>query len=120
LPIPVRDELLEREAETEALATAARAATEGTGRLVVVAGPGGIGKSRLLAYGRSWAKGHGLRVLGARCSELERSFPFGAVRQLLEPLLRSAPTTSLFEGAAALAAPLFEPGSGAPTTPISP
>lgn len=110
----MQDRLLEREAEIDALQAAARNAGEGSGRLVVVAGPGGIGKSRLLAAGRASAKAQGLRVLSARCSELERSFPFGAVRQLFEPLLRAEPDDALFEGAAALAAPLFEPGSGAP------
>ena len=92
-----------------ALGAAVRAAAEGRGSLVVVAGPGGIGKSRLLASGREIAREAGHRVLGARCSELERSFPFGAVRQLFEPLLLGGDGAvgELFGGAAALAAPLF-------------
>ena len=49
-----------------------------------------------------------MTVLSARATELERDFPFGAVRQWLEPPLRTASAGSraeLLEGAAAYAAP---------------
>ena len=52
----------------------------------------------------------GMRVLAARGSELERSFPYGVVRQLFEPALArssDAERASLLAGAAELAAPLF-------------
>jgi hypothetical protein len=51
-------------------------------------------------------------VLGARGSELERSFSYGVVRQLFEPFLASLPgeeRAGLLGGAASLAAPLFDP-----------
>jgi DNA-binding CsgD family transcriptional regulator len=82
--------LLERDLETEALAEAVTAATQGAGRLVVIAGPGGIGKTRLLETSGGLAKQVGARVLAARGHELERDFPYGVVRQLYEPVLAGA------------------------------
>ena len=61
-------------------------ARESRGAVVLIEGPAGIGKSRLLAAARERARG--MTVLTARCSELEREFSFGAVRQLFEPLAR--------------------------------
>ena len=77
-------------------------------------GPAGIGKTRLLAEARARAGRAGLQVLSARGSELELEFPFGAVRQLFEPLLAAAPPRSaaeLLAGAAELATPIFDPAS---------
>ena len=65
----------------------------------------------LLAEARRWLR-RGVQVLGARGSELERSFSYGVVRQLFEPLVASQSAderAELLEGAAALAAPLFDP-----------
>ncbi|HZB77041.1 MAG TPA: AAA family ATPase, partial [Solirubrobacteraceae bacterium] len=75
--------LLERDAELAALDAAVAAAAAGSGRLVVIGGPAGIGKSGLLADLRVRAEGS-LLVLAARASELEREFGFGVVRQLFE------------------------------------
>ncbi len=53
-----------------------------------------------------------MQVLGGRGSELERSFSYGVVRQLFEPLLASLQAeerADLLAGSAALAAPLFDP-----------
>src|SRR5690349_4176213 len=119
-------ELREREGELSALGDAVAHARAGTGVLVLVEGPAGIGKSSLLAAGRDRAARAGLRVAAARASELERDFPYGVVRQLLEPPLaeRSADRAALLDGAAALAAPLFdparvaEPSPGDPTFPL--
>jgi DNA-binding CsgD family transcriptional regulator len=88
-------------------------AVAGGGRLLAIEGPPGIGKTALLAEARGLAEKAGLRVLGARGSELERSFSYGVARQLFEPLVASFPPderAGLFEGAAALAAPIFDPG----------
>src|SRR5690348_11000877 len=107
------DPLLERAAELDALDGALASVREGAGRLVVIEGPAGIGKSRLLAAARQTAAEAGAVVLAARCSEFERAFPFGAVRQLLEPLLhRIEPERRerLLAGAAAHAAPVLEAG----------
>jgi DNA-binding CsgD family transcriptional regulator len=102
--------LLERERELEALAATVEAAADGTAGLVLVEGPAGIGKSRLLAAARTLADERGVRVLAARGGELERDFPFGIVRQLFESLLVDESACShLLSGAAGAAAPVFEP-----------
>ena len=103
--------LLEREGELATLATLVEAAPRG-GRLLAIEGTPGIGKSALIAEAKALGRSAGMRVLGARGSELERSFSFGVVRQLFEPLLASSPAeerAELLDGAAALAAPLFDP-----------
>jgi DNA-binding CsgD family transcriptional regulator len=104
--------LLEREREIEALETAIAAAARGAGQIVVVEGPPGMGKTRLLAYARAAAHRSDLLVLDGRGAELEREFAFGVVRQLLEPSifgLESDERARLFAGAAALAERLFDP-----------
>ena len=79
--------LLERDRELDSLGSALNEAAGGTGRLVLIEGPPGIGKTRLLAELRAAAEQDGARVLSARGSQLEREFPFGVVRQLFEPPL---------------------------------
>ena len=79
--------LLEREVQVAALRALADAARSGGGRFVVIEGTAGIGKTRLLAEGRTIAGSAGMRVLAARGGELEGEFAYGIVRQLFEPLL---------------------------------
>jgi tetratricopeptide (TPR) repeat protein len=103
-------ELLERERELQALSAVIAAVCRGTGRLAVVEGAAGIGKTRLLVAARAVAERDGLRVLGARGSELEREFAYGIVRQLFEPALTGAGQAGraeLLAGAAGQAAMLF-------------
>jgi hypothetical protein len=74
-------------------------------------GEAGLGKTRLLEAVRGLAEEAGLRVFAARGAELESSFPFGLVRQLLEPPLAQlgdGDREAAFEGAAGLARGLFE------------
>jgi len=87
------DGLLERERELAELDALIEQACEGRGRSIVVEGPAGIGKSRLLTEARGRADG--MLVPSARGSELEREFLFGVVRQ------------RLLAGAAASAASVF-------------
>ena len=103
-------DLWERESEVSALGAAFGAAASGTGQLVLVEGPAGVGKSRLLAVARSVATERRLPLLTARGLELEREVPFGVARQLfVPPLLRAAgpEKASLLAGPAALAEPLL-------------
>ena len=108
--------MLEREAEMAALAALLEAANAGDGRLVVVEGSAGIGKTRLLAQARALAEAAEFEVLNARGGELEGEFAFGIVRQLFEAPLATATTelrAELLAGAAGLCASLF---ASAPTT----
>ena len=87
-------------------------ARAGEGRLAVVEGPAGIGKTRLLDEARAAADGLGLEVLHARGGELERDFGFGVVRQLLEPraaVAGESERAELFAGAAGLAEAVIAP-----------
>ena len=113
--------LLERERELAELDGLLAEARAGTGRLLLVEGAAGLGKTRLLRETRRRADGSGMRVLAARATELERDFPFGVVRQLFEPPLAAADQAAragLFDGPAAAALHLFEPDS--PSGPEGP
>ncbi len=101
--------LLEREGEIAALDAAVRRVAGGEARVVLLEGPAGIGKTRLLAEVRRRASAAGVRPLTARSSVLERAFPFGVVRQLLEPALvdRDARERAL-SGAAVAAREVFD------------
>jgi DNA-binding CsgD family transcriptional regulator len=98
-------ELVEREREVAQLAALVDAVPRGEGRAVLIEGPAGIGKSALLAQARRRAADSGSLVLAARGSELEREFPFGVVRQLLEAVVTGQ--ERILVGAAAPAASVF-------------
>ena len=93
LVVVVADErLVEREGELATLDSLLHAATAGGGRLAVIEGPAGIGKTRLLEAMSANAAGRGMQVFRARGSDLEGEFAFGVVRQLFEqPLVRAGP-----------------------------
>jgi DNA-binding CsgD family transcriptional regulator len=123
--------LFERETELAALSAALAAARTGAGGLVVLEGPAGIGKSRLLAEARAMADGQGMTVLTARGIDLERDAPFGVAADLFAATLAGtgdngtgdngtadngagdnepdARHARLLSGQAALAAALFDP-----------
>ena len=73
-----------------ALAATLDAARAGEGRLVLVEGSAGIGKTRLLGEARALAAAEEFEVLTARGGELEGQFAFGIVRQLFEAPLAAA------------------------------
>src|SRR3954467_3312544 len=112
--------LLEREREVERIRAALRAVGRLDGGTVVVEGPAGIGKSRLLEEARQRASALGVRVFSARATELEQGFPFGIVRQLFERPLREADPSERerwLAGPAALGAEVL---IGTPRAPIDP
>src|SRR5665213_3202144 len=101
--------LIERERELAEIDQALGGAVVGEGWLQLFEGPAGIGKTALLDAARERAEGVGVVVMVGRGDELERKFPYGVVRQLLEPVVRAAGAATrerLLAGAAALAAPV--------------
>jgi DNA-binding CsgD family transcriptional regulator len=106
--------LLERDSELGALDRALSDAVEGRGSVVAIEGPPGIGKSSLLASCVERARERGMYTIGVRATELERSYPYGIVRQTADSVsLDKTPEerAALFTGAARLALPLLDPGS---------
>ena len=85
----------------------------GVSGCILIEGPAGIGKSRLLLEAARLATSSGARVLSARGSQLERSFAFGAVRQLFEPCIGDpVRRDALMVGAAAGASSVFDGALG--------
>jgi len=112
VPPSARAPLLEREAEVATVRGLVAATPDGNGNFVVVEGPAGIGKTRLLDEAAAIAATAGLRTMSARAGELEGEFAFGVVRQLFEPVLNQASVKlrdELFSGAATHARRLFDP-----------
>ncbi len=102
--------LLDREDDLAAIDAALAEAVGGTGGIVLIEGPPGIGKTALLDELRGRACASGITVRSARAGELERGFGFGVVRQLLELTLlgaNAAERARLLAGAAALSEPVF-------------
>ena len=102
---------LERSEELAAISSRIEAASADDGGLVLIEGPPGIGKTRLLDDGAARASSS-FDVLRARGDELEQELPFGMVRQLFEARLnrvQGADRTALLAGAARLAEPVLEP-----------
>jgi serine/threonine protein kinase len=119
-PRRVAGSLYDRERELTQAAVELDAARSGSGRILLIEGQAGIGKSRLLAELSGMAEERGFDVYSACGIELEREFAYGVVRQLFEyglHRLTSTERASLFEGAAGLAESLLlrpgEPATGA-------
>jgi predicted ATPase len=75
---------LERETELDCIAAALDEAAAGGGSLLVIEGPAGIGKTRLVADARALAKVRGFGRLWAVGDELESAMPWAVVRQFVE------------------------------------
>jgi DNA-binding CsgD family transcriptional regulator len=102
--------LLERDAALARIDEHLREASAGRGSLLLLEGPAGIGKTRLVVAAGRHGRELGLAMLSARGSELERDFAYGLVRQLFEtPVVAAAPPerAELLAGAAGHAARLF-------------
>jgi DNA-binding CsgD family transcriptional regulator len=105
--------LHEREREMAAI----RELLDGRGRMLLLEGRAGIGKTSLTEVACSRAAELGCEVLRARGSELESGFAFGVVRQLFERRLAAAgggERAALLAGPAAAARPLL---AGEPAGP---
>jgi DNA-binding CsgD family transcriptional regulator len=111
-PAVAAEELLERDDELHVLGTLVEQAAGGDGRVGLIEGPPGIGKTRLVAAARRLAAEAGMRCLSARGSPIERAFPFGVMRQLFEPAL-AADAGEVFAGPARLVERLLS-GEGEP------
>ncbi|MER5434612.1 LuxR family transcriptional regulator [Streptomyces sp. NPDC002588] len=78
--------LRERDDTQALLAAEVERARAGAGRLVLLRGATGTGRSAVLEAAAAHAAARGLRVLRARCSPEDFSVPFSAVLQLLGPV----------------------------------
>jgi DNA-binding CsgD family transcriptional regulator len=104
-------DLLEREVEITRLDAALAAGARGSGRLVVVEGTAGVGRSALLGVVGERARGSGMLVLAGSGLELERGFPFGLALRLLGPTLADLDAgvrAAVLSGPAAVAAALLD------------
>lgn len=116
-PTETAQALFEREAELAVLSDALAAARDGAGSVVMVDGPAGIGKSRLLSYACALGRASDVGVLSACGVELEREIPFGLAGQLFAARLAGTSADQrerLLAGHAGLAASLFDPAAPAP------
>jgi len=77
-------EILERDGELEGIANALDSATKGAGRVVVVEGVAGIGKTRLIHETRDLARLRGFGRLQGTGDETETAMAWGVVRQMVE------------------------------------
>ena len=106
--------LIERAVELGVLAGAVRRLADGEGGVVVLDAPAGLGKTALLERAALFAADSGCLVRRAAPGPLERHFPFGVVRALLEAPLREASgeeRAQLLDGAAAAAGTLLLEGT---------
>ncbi|MEU4287320.1 BTAD domain-containing putative transcriptional regulator [Kribbella sp. NPDC026596] len=102
--------LVDRDRELAALRSMLDGLAGGQPGLLLVEGPAGIGKTRLLAEARRLAAERSVRVLSARGSSLESAFAFGVVRQLFEAEVGRS--DELLRGAAAGAGAVFDIADG--------
>jgi DNA-binding CsgD family transcriptional regulator len=107
---PQPDTLLDRSEERKRLdGLLAALAKDGTGGVVLVEGPAGIGKSSLVAAALEEVPA-GFTVLRAHGTELESGLAFGAARDLFGEAVARLPAAEreqLFDGPAGLARPVL-------------
>jgi DNA-binding CsgD family transcriptional regulator len=113
-------DLLERHSELASVEQLIGDVKKGTGRMAVIEGSAGLGKTAVLVAACDRAVAADMRVLAARGGELEGELAFGVVRALFEGLLARAPQeerAELLSGAARLAASALELESSATADP---
>jgi DNA-binding CsgD family transcriptional regulator len=114
MAVSLASPLYERDVELAVLGETLTDALGGAGRVVLIQGSPGLGKTRLLDTICSRA-GSSALVLRGRGGEQERQLPLGVVRELFERSVSRASAqlrSRLFAGAAGLAAPVFDIGQG--------
>ncbi len=77
-------QILERDSELARIADALDSAVAGNGRVLVIEGPAGIGKTRLVREARGLARQRGFGRLQATGDDTETSMAWGVVRQMVE------------------------------------
>ncbi|WP_254647795.1 BTAD domain-containing putative transcriptional regulator [Streptomyces sp. GbtcB6] len=105
-PGPRADVLVDRGPQLAELRDSRRSALDGRPHVVLIEGPAGIGKSRLLGEVADLAAGERVTVLTATGSRREKDYGYGAVRQLFERVV-SDREESLLAGAAVAAGAVF-------------
>lgn len=108
----MRRGLLQRDRELAAIERQLSEVCDGTGRVCVVEGPAGIGKSSLLRAAAHAAEASGLRVLRAAASPLEQQAGWGIARQLFAPIADGPEWDEVANGAARLARQVYDPEPG--------
>jgi DNA-binding CsgD family transcriptional regulator len=111
------DALLERGDAMREIRGRLVSAARGSGRVLLIEGEAGIGKTALVRAAATEAEGLGLQVLSARGGVLERSLGHGVARELFEAkVVRAAPARrrTLLRGPAAIAAGALWDGGAAP------
>lgn len=106
IPAPRTDVLVERDLHLTELRDSLRDALDGRPGVVLIEGPAGIGKSRLLGEVPELAAGERVLTLSARGSQREKDYGFGVVRQLFERVV-SGSEESFLTGAAVAAGAVF-------------
>ncbi len=101
--------LLERVDELARVDQMLDAATDGSGAVMLISGPAGIGKTCLLDACAEGAGERGMLALATRGDELGMESSFSATRELFAREVHDSPP-DLFEGAAKFAAPVFAVG----------
>ncbi|HEY2378781.1 MAG TPA: BREX system ATP-binding domain-containing protein [Gemmatimonadaceae bacterium] len=96
--------LIGRDEQLESLRRVLAHAREGNGRVALIVGEAGVGKSRLLRAMTEEARAAGFFVLQAACFEAERSIPYAPLLDLVRLFASSAP--------AAVVGHVLEPAAG--------
>jgi DNA-binding NarL/FixJ family response regulator len=79
--------LIERESELASISTLLTRVRAGSGSVLLIRGPAGVGKTEILKATCKIADQRALKVLTARGTELERDLPYGLLRQLADRAL---------------------------------
>ena len=114
--------LVERRLELGEIDSLLDAMQLGSGRLLVIEGPAGIGKTKLVRLARERALSDGVMVLAGQGGELERHSAWSVARQLLTGVARDGELNKRdrrLTGAAAVAADVLgldETGTAGPAT----